>query len=143
MFDDGETNLDDVISHALDQGYTVEIEKAEDHGYRVVVDGVAITRSERSSRDTGLPHEIFSERIRESVPDEVRDLITRLKRQFVAEYSEEIVESESSPWFVRELSRQGLLSYELRDWVDFDDPKAVKAALVKADLDDQMEAGFG
>jgi len=143
MFDDSETDLDDVISHALDQGYMVEIEKTEDLGYHIVVDGVAITRWKRSNRDAGLPHEVFSGSLPDHAPDGVEELIQRLKQQFVAEHRQEIVESESSPWFVRELRRQGLLSYELRDWVDFDDPAAVKAVLVKADLDDQMEADSG
>ena len=51
------TTLDQVFHEALKQGRSVELTLAEDYGFHIGIDGVAITETSRSSQDEGLPWE--------------------------------------------------------------------------------------
>lgn len=121
------TDLDDVISHALDQGHCVEIEKADEHVYEILVDKVPVQ---------AVTHETFGYQISRPIEDEAKQKIRQLKEAFVSKHKDVIERSESSPWFVKQLKENGLYFQDILDWTDFDSVEEVRAALVKAELEE-------
>jgi len=135
-----DAELDDVISHALDQGYTVELRKSDAGGYHVHIDGVAITKRQDVERNWGLPHENFQAKIPGNVSEAAEHLIERIKKNIVLDYKEDIDESDSSPVFVKRLREYGLWGEDLVDWTDFEDRSAQKAAILQAELEEPQHS---
>ena len=71
--------LDDIIMQAFREGRDVTIERAEDYGYHIVVDGVAITDS---GGGEGLPRETFSWPLDYHRTEEAEEMVRELTRGY-------------------------------------------------------------